>query len=176
MCLPRLVVLALPATLLGCSSPKPDARTRDILAGATKVEVFRLDGKWEGEVGVKGGASPEFIGRFPVTARGADQGPEFAAELAAVLADPTVYSGPFAKCYWPGVAFRVWKGGEAADVLVCFLCHNLGWGPVAAPEAGRGSFWGSPRTGDLVRLAKKAFPDDPEVQGLKEESAETSPR
>ena len=40
----------------------------------------------------------------------------------------------------------------------------------------RGTTWALDLTGDLVRLAKKAFPDDPEVQGLKEESAEASPR
>jgi hypothetical protein len=141
-----------------------DRRTRALLAGATKVEVFRLAGrddhpKREGE---------RRVGGHLVTAQGEDQGREFAEELAAVLRDEATYADRSTTWYSPEVAFRVRKGEEAFDVVVCFHCDNFYRGPPADQEEPNASFRGSPRRADFVRLAKKAFPDDQEIQALKE--------
>jgi hypothetical protein len=66
-----------------------DRRTRAILEGATRVEVFRLDGKNDAEPAAEG---EERIGGFLVTAHGSDQGKEFSGELADILADEKTYS------------------------------------------------------------------------------------
>jgi hypothetical protein len=137
------------------------------IAGASRVEVFRLDGMSPRTSPPTIGART--IGGFPVTARGADQGGAFADRLAGLLSRPSTYSYAFAGCFWPGVAFRVWKGEECTEVLICFQCDNLYAGPPQDRAMENASFAGSPRRRDLVRLAKEAFPDDPEIQALEED-------
>lgn len=145
----------------------PDTRTAAILTGATKVEVFRIDGGEEspgpkatkpGDVAVDG---------YPVLARGKDQNKKFAAKLADILSDEKTYTDQFSKCFWPGVAFRVWKGDDSVDVVICFKCQNFYLGPTTDEEVMEtASFSGSPNASRLVRLAKEALPDDKEIQAL----------
>ena len=163
----RLLVLAFPVLLLGCGARQGrlDRRTRAVLAGATKVEVFRLDGESEMKPKVAG---ERRIGGFLVTAQGQDQGKELADKLTAILSDEQTCTDNYAKCFWPGVAFRVWKGEETVEVLICFKCDNLYHGPPKDAAVYNASFLGSPRRPDLLRLVKEAFPDDKEVQGLKD--------
>jgi hypothetical protein len=147
-------------------SGRLDRRTRAILVGASKVEVFRLDGEGRRTPKAEGETR---LGGYKVKARGEDLGPDFASRLATVLFDEATYTETYANCFWPGVGYRVWKGDEAAEVLICFRCDNLYWGP-PSPEANvTGSFRDSPSRVKLVRLAKEAFPDDKEIQGLKDE-------
>src|SRR5262249_278737 len=136
-------------------------QTVDILSGATKVEVFRIDGK--GDRQPKPGEAA-MLGN-PVTARGKDQDEAFAKKLADVLLDDRTYTEEWAKCFRPGVAFRVWRGSDSVKVLVCFQCDNFYCGPPADRNA---TFHGSPQRPRLVRLAKEAFPEDPEIQALAE--------
>jgi hypothetical protein len=138
-----------------------------VFADASKVEVFRLDGKEfskdEGGPLKKG----RRVGGFLVTAQGKDQGRKFAGKLLDILNDNKTYTNKYALCFWPGIAFRVWKEEECVEVLICFLCDNLYCGPPPKGMANENaSFVGSPRRADLVRLAKEAFPDDKEIQGL----------
>jgi hypothetical protein len=177
---PRLAVVAALAAALVFGSlrylqtrPTPgaplDAQTMTVLAGATRVEVFRTDGT-NGPNDEKPRAAGEArIGGYLVTARGPDQGPEFAARLADVLLDGRSYSAARMACYWPGVAFRVWSGEEWVEVLVCFHCDNLYCGPATDNVPRTASFHSTPARARLVRLAREAFPDDKEVQRLKEE-------
>jgi hypothetical protein len=164
--------LAALVIVLGCGQgkkPKPfDGRTAALLARATKVEVFRIDGGKDHEPPVPPPGEGN-VGGFPVTARGYDQGPAFAARLAEVLSDEKTYADGFAKCYWPGVAFRVWDDKECVDFIVCFFCDNFYLGPPSYQRVSEnGTFHGTPARPLLVRLAKEAFPDDKEIQGLKE--------
>ena len=149
--------------------PPLDARTRAVLAGATRVEVFRTDGKNGPWIGKPRSPGETRIGGFLVTARGQDRGKEFAAGLADVLLARRTYSWAYAGCYWPGVAFRVWKDEEAVEVLICFECNNFYCGPPTDRARDTASFVGSPLRPRLVRLAREAFPDDKEIQGLEEE-------
>jgi hypothetical protein len=155
--------------LVGCgSSTKGLSRdTKAILRGATKVEVFRIDADDGREVHPTRKASGKGnVGRYSIVAQGDDQGPEFAAKLAGVLLDESGYSNMWARCFWPGVAFRVWKGKQSIDVLVCFTCDNLYCGPASERAGENISFAGSSMRRQLVELAKEAFPDDTEVQAL----------
>lgn len=145
-----------------------DKRTKTILAGATRVEVFRLDGDNRSSVEKPAREGDKRIGGFLVTAQGQNQGKAFAAKLADILSDRSTYALAFAGCFSPGVAYRIWKDEESVEVLICFKCHNFYCGPPADSVQENASFVRSPREGDLVRLAKEAFPDDPEIQKLKD--------
>jgi hypothetical protein len=142
-----------------------DEKTIAVLAGATRVEVFRL-----GEAaGAPDQAKAETLDGFPVAARGKEQGKEFAGNLTKVLLDEKTYSTTFAACFMPGVAFRVWKGEECVDVVVCFKCSNFYCGPKTTQAQENACFADSPAAAAaLVRLAKEALPDDKEIQALKE--------
>ena len=165
----RLLALALLVGMLGCKSSdigkgRLDQRTLDILAGATRVEAFRVlnvqRAKEEPKVIKR-------IGGFPVNLRGRALGKEFGQELAGILSDDRTYSDSWAKCFDPGVAFHVWQGDERIDILICFLCDNLYCGLPAENASENVSFSGSPARAQLVRLVKLAFPDDKEIQSLK---------
>jgi hypothetical protein len=95
-------------------------------------------------------------------------GKDFANKLADILSNEQTYTNEFAQCFWPGVAFRVWKDQQGVDVLICFKCGNFYCGPSKEMVRENAAFHGSPMRSQLVRLAKEAFPDDKEIQSLKE--------
>jgi hypothetical protein len=142
-----------------------DEKTVAVLAGATKVEAFRLESAGPANAGIQ--SQRQFDG-FAVKAQGKDQGPALAKKLADVLLDEKTYSTTFAACFTPGVAFRVWNGDACVDVVICFLCQNFYCGPPTENARENASFADTPARAALVRLAKEAFPDDKEVQGLEE--------
>jgi len=167
----RLIALASILLLVGCGRGKDrfDSPTKDILTNATKVEVFRIAGEEHPDQPLPAAEANKRIGGFRVIAQGPDLGNEFAYKLAEVLFDKTTWTEDFAKCFWPGIAFRIWKNNEAVDVLICFKCDNLYCGPSSDKGVRENaSFWHSPRRTDLLRLAKEAFPDDQEIQALED--------
>jgi hypothetical protein len=170
-----LFVLCLP----GCQSAQGTARlgrrSVDILSAATKVEVFRLDGRRQpGDWQPKPGETS--LCGFPITARGPDQGEAFARKLADLLLDERTHTRETAACFLPGIGFRVWRGEDSVDVLICFLCDNFYCGPTRPAARETASFLGSPQRPLLVRLAKEAFPDDKDIQGLAESRDPTPAR
>lgn len=108
------------------------------------------------------------IGNYPVISKGQELGPDFSNRLVALLFDNSTPTHKSASCFMPGVAFRVWKGEESVDVLLCLDCFKVSWGPPSNPEQTKISFWGSIRQPDFLRLAKEALPNDPEIQKLQE--------
>jgi hypothetical protein len=140
-------------------------QTVAILSQADKVEVFRLDGHSYIKPKKKNQGERRICG-FIVTGQGTDQGSEFASRLADILFDDSTYRDDDTKCFFPGVGFRVWKGEEVADVLLCFDCINIYAGPPTEEEPVTiGSFEG-PRYKDLAALAKEVFPNDEQIQKL----------
>jgi hypothetical protein len=139
-------------------------KTIAILRGATKVDVFRISPNMAKK------DEEKQIGGYPITATGAEQKKEFAAKLAAVLLEEKTYFGQQARCFNPGVAFRLWKDKESVDVVICFACTDLRL--VSRDADGKeikstsGAF--GPDIQPLLKLAKEAFPDDKEIQGIKE--------
>ena len=136
-----------------------------LLQGCTKVETFRIDAVVSIERG------KEYIGGYKIVGHGKDEGKDYAVRLTNVLFAETTYYGDSAKCFEPGVAFRVWCDKEWVDVVICFKCTNLaifdGKGREIA-EA-HGGFGGTASEAALIKLAKEAFPDDKVIQALKEE-------
>jgi len=153
--------------LLGCggNASRFGQRSLAVLAGATKVEVFRIDPR---EEAFEHKAGERRIGGYLITAQGYDQGQDFADRLAEILQDDKTFTNDYAKCFNPGVAYRVWKDAQAVEVLLCFMCDNLYCGPPTDRANETASFLGSPRRADLLRLTKEAFPDDKDIQALKD--------
>jgi hypothetical protein len=89
MSLRRLLVVLALLFGMGCGSSKGrlDSRTSAILSGATKVEVFRIDGGKDSSDQTTTKPGDLTVGGYPIIARGADQGPDFARQLADVLDD-----------------------------------------------------------------------------------------
>lgn len=165
----RLWILLPFVVLIGCGGAAKkhfDDRTIAILSGATKVEVFRTDGYNDIATAKEKKPDEKRMGGYLVTAQGQDQGKEFAAKLSKILFDDRTYSNARAKCFWPGVAYRVWKDQECIDVLICFKCDNLYCGPPIERTFENASFWDSPLRSELVGLAKQAFPEDKQIQAL----------
>lgn len=134
-----------------------------ILKGAARVEVFRVS-PLESTA-----HSGNEIGGYPITARGKEQGPGFAARLAAVLLNDGVTQNEKKCGLEPGVAFRAWKNQNAVEILICFKCDVL-WPHVVGEQTENPTHeWQDfdPVRADLVGLAKEAFLDDDEIQNLK---------
>lgn len=132
-----------------------------ILRRGDRVEVFRVSPKRAEEPGSK------TIGGYPIISVGNEQGPDFAARLGTVLRSWGVANSSKKCAFEPGVAFRVWRGDRALEVLVCFKCDDL-WPHVVGESGTLSEEWlefDAVRP-DLVALAKEAFPDDPAIQAL----------
>ncbi len=169
-----LTAFVVVAPTLRADEPKASEKVKKLLgekavglfAGATKVEVFRVEGGGKGE-------KDKTVGGFRITATGKEQDAKFAAKVAAVVLNEKSYVWDAAKgcIFQPGVAFRVWKGDESVVVVICFSCDQVQI--ITADKDGKLSkpVWGEtdPSRAALVKLAKAALPDDKEIQKLKEE-------
>jgi hypothetical protein len=135
-----------------------------ILNGATKTEAFRIADKPSEK------SEGKHVSGYPILTAAKEQGKEFAKRLAALIQDEKSLFSAQARCFSPGVAFRLWKEKESVDVVVCYQCsglrltardadgkvlHQTGGGFKANYDA-----W--------VKLAKEAFPDDKQIQALGE--------
>lgn len=108
------------------------------------------------------------IGGYPILATGKEQGSDFAARLSKVLRSDGVTPNRKKCGLEPGVAYRIWEGSKAMEVLVCFKCDVLwphGVGEEGVPPHQEWKDFDPVRAG-LVALTKEAFPDDAEIQGL----------
>jgi hypothetical protein len=141
---------------------------KDVLVGATKVEVYRIDGGTTERMAKRVGPGEPNIDGYAIIDRGKDQTAEFVAALDGVLLDKRTYTEHFVKCYNPGVVFRFCKGDDRVDVVICFHCGNFYIGPPVTGEQvlENAAFHGSPNRARLVRLAKQALPDDKDIQAL----------
>ena len=146
-------------------------KTIDIIKGATKVELYRLDPRDYSDPEMMKEGQEKRFGGYAVKGRGEDQGEKFAQKAAALLFNADNFEFKVAKgcAFLPGVGLRFWKGKETADLLLCYTCRELkvvapdpkAQGvkvPMAVFEHGRAAF---------VKLAKEMFPRDEEIQKLK---------
>ena len=147
-----------------------------IFNGADKVEVFRLFSvgpeKPVGKI-----ANRDYLPYFSTKTVDA---PDFATRLGALVLDAQSYAVPGTSttlCYFePAVDFRVWKGKQFVDTVICFKCSQLAVleNNDKIPEKSIGSllrgrfvvageFIARPQ---LLALAKAAFPEDDGIQEL----------
>lgn len=144
-------------------------KTVSILQGATRVETFRLVENPDGDP-AKAGTSGDEIVDYPVSSHGQIVGREFAADLSHAVLDPRTFAGMNdGTCEInPGVAFRVWRGRECVEVIVCYHCQQM----LVTTKDAQGHIMHSVYTEFYLNrpvflaLAKEAFPGDKEIQSL----------
>jgi hypothetical protein len=135
-------IVAGPAPAAPAGRPSPRVvrflgeRAADVLAGATRVEVFRVSAKRAGE-----GATA--VGGYEVVASFKEQGEQFGARLGALLLDEKTYRFGNARVggFTPVCGIRAWKGERSAEVLLSFatdevvvLCRNPDDGSVRSAQ------------------------------------------
>lgn len=145
-----------------------DRYSADVLAQATRVEGFRIDGRNGPDDHLPTKPGQQRIGGFLITGNGHELDKRFAHRLLDILSDRRTHARSHTMCFWPGVAFRVWGRGQRLDVLICFLCDNIYSGPPTDEAQENINFSSSSMRPRLVRLVKSAFPGDAEIQGLPE--------
>ena len=153
-------------------------QTMTILLGATRVEVFRV--RPEGSVKSDDQeASKTMIGGHRITVSGGERDEEYARRLTTVILDKQTYRfhvhnpvfGIISTCaFRPGVGFRVFKGQEAVEILLCFNCNEM---RILSKDAegnvthrAIGEF--KPMRLVLLQLCKEGFPADSEIQELRD--------
>jgi hypothetical protein len=163
--------------LAACSARGPTPRVVALLGGADSVRMLTAPAAgasleaWRvaAEPGPRGAAPPagpqlhgHAIVAGPVALDAAS-----AAALADVLTSDATYLWEVAKAceFLPGVVVRWREGATTLDVLVCFSCDELEVVRDGA-RVGREDF--DPRRADLVRVAKRLFPADAQLQALRE--------
>jgi hypothetical protein len=129
-----------------------------LLEKANKVEAFRIEEKQTQKTG------DDYIAGYRIIGKSKNLGEKFPAKLRAALFEEKIYFGQAARCFDPGVAFRIWHDKQAIEVVICFHCTNFTVG-MAGEKAGSHGF--GPRLEPFLALAKEAFPDDADIQGLK---------
>jgi hypothetical protein len=167
-------VVGVMATVTVCGddkTPEPPEKVKErlgekataILAKATKVEAFRI------ESGRTDKAGDDYIAGYPITAKGKKLDEAFARKMTKALFDEKTYEGLSARCFQPGVAFRVWSGKEAVEVIICFRCTNFEALLMGENKEGDEveQYGFGPGLEPFLALAREAFPDDGEIQGLK---------
>lgn len=111
------------------------------------------------------------MNEFAVTAKGKTQGQQFARLLATLLFDEKTYMGAAKGCIFrPGVAFRVWKGNEFINVLICYSCREIKLFKTDQQQERNAEtdIWFDSAQSEFIMLAQEAFPDDQEIQALRE--------
>lgn len=152
-----------------------DAATKAVLAGADRVETFRLADFHEGmsrtpaEQEALSGGHLGTLDDYTVLRAGAPQGRAFAADLSRAVS--TLKSPSFmSQCFDPGVGFRVWKGQAHTDLCVCFYCSGI---EIITKDAQHKEVFhqraelGTSRAAFLA-LARQAFPQDARLAALKD--------
>ena len=133
-----------------------------ILKEASRVQVFRVASLADER------NTSNTIQDYPILSTGKEHGQAFATRLSAILLGDGVTRNRKKCGIEPGVAFRLWKGDQSVEVLVCFTC-NVMWPHVVGEQTEKPwSEWqdfDSARR-DLLLLTKEAFPDDPEIESL----------
>lgn len=148
-----------------------DSKTASILAGAGRVETFRLADYHE-HLGrppeeFKAMETRKFgkMGTFTIVRVGAPRDREFSLGIARALGQASVGMAG-SMCFDPGVGFRSWRGRESVDVAICFNCSGI---EITTRDASRKVIksqradLGQSRSA-LWALSGQAFPDDKRFQ------------
>ena len=125
------------------------------LQKADRVEAFLI-----GSTPAKG---KKTIGGYPIKETNEKLDKDFVKNLRAVLLQDKTYFGRQARCFLPGVAFRMHSGKQTVDVVICFRCENLRLTSQGNVSSGGGF---GPDLKPLLKLALAAFPKNADLQKL----------
>ncbi len=151
-------------------------QANSILAGATRVETFRVMSPIEAEEldpdhkpRIFSPTAPQ-VDNCYITATAKEQGPALAEKISHILLNEQTYTSDQLECITlPGVIFRIWKGSQSLDVVLCFHCGEMFIVTHDATGKETHSVYtlmaGNSRS-KFAHLAKDAFPNDPDIQAL----------
>lgn len=138
-----------------------DQSSRRILASVTRIETYRIHPEFRRDAEDK-------ILNYEILARGSTlEGPEVVKLGSQLLEkDNFMFDARKTCAIRPGVVFRVYRDEAFVDIVICFECEMLGFysGPSKNPRRMWEDF--DPIHDPILRLAKKAFPDDSTIQDL----------
>ncbi len=142
------------------------AENYDLVAGnrrAGTVSAFRIDSL----KGATGDAGNGEISGYAILGETASVGDADAAALGRILGDDATYLFDSQKgcIFSPGIAVRWERRSTTVDVLFCFSCDEL---EIFANDELVGDEDFDPRRGDILRIVKRLFPSEPEIQALAE--------
>lgn len=159
--------------------PNLPAHGRTILRNATEVEVFRPEGRATGNSSSASTSATVDVALHTMVKTETRLQSDFKERLAALLMDrrgseyfnpPTLQKG----CYFAPAAtvgFRFREDNELLDAVLCFRCGYMeltsGDGRLINGKVTQRYF--SNLRPQFVQLAKEAFPNDKEIQVLKEQ-------
>lgn len=142
------------------------ARAAKILNAARRTECFRVFPEKPNE------PMGKECGGYPIMSQEKDRDEKFTARLVEILFDDKTYDFEKAKkCkFEPGVGYRLWADKEWVDVTLCFSCDEVEIShksPEMRELSAAHEDFDAARAA-LVKMAKEAFPEDKEIQGLAE--------
>lgn len=148
-------------------------RTLWAIKNVTRVETFRVSPPLHQLSEKTNLNGKRTVAKCAVISEGKSLGRDSAKQLSSALL--AAISSDFKQThtsFQPGVAFRLWHNDEAVDVAVCFQCSNMNVAEYSQTGTTSRSF-SYLRSIDsihpvLVKLAKKAFPNDRQIQQIKE--------
>jgi hypothetical protein len=137
-------------------------RALNVPASAGWVEVYRI-----GSAREHPDAQQKLAG-YLLLATGREKDQDFARRLAGVVLKDATYEWNMAKgCIFdPGVALRVWSGGDSVLALICFSCDEVG---IIVDELNPRSIRvkdADPGRAALLKLTREAFPGDSDLRDL----------
>ncbi len=140
-----------------------------ILQGATRVEPLRVISLTETLSTEPDHTARAFRPTDPmvddcyIIARGKGRGRAFANRIADVLLDEGTYTIAEAGCETlPGIIFRIWKGAESLDVVLCFHCgemYTVTHDASGKPGQGVYTLMAGHSRRAFVTLSKESFPN-----------------
>ena len=188
----RIAIVCLQLTMVvGCAAESPPAQTEQprsvaktdprvekLVGGKTAASLiadlsqaktstaYRIDGFQSGQEPLPPTDKPQAIHGYPVTSSAVPIDDLSRTELSKILGDPGTYLWDESKAceFLPGIALQLAGDNVTVDVLICFSCDELVF-YTDGKLAGHEDF--DPRRSDLLRIAKKLFPDDKTIQSLK---------
>lgn len=151
-------------------------QTASLFRSATRIESFRIADA-DGTSGIRSNRKVDrrlgTVAGYTITSNGRELGRDDAQVLAQYLLDGRRYVWASPSCFPdPGVAFRLWEGERSVALILCYECNYFdifSFDEKGAEIERASAFYANPFEGAdaLVELAKKAFPDDREIQRLK---------
>jgi hypothetical protein len=172
MALIAFAVLASPAAASAEPSQRVvrylGSRAAEILARASRVEVFRVVDKRAGE-------NQKSVGGYVVTGAGTEIGAPASRRLADLLLDEKSYRFDHSTVggFTPLVGLRLWDGERSVEVLLSFATDEVVVFSRNPDDASVRSAQADvlPARGVLVELVKQALPDDKPVQAIESSAA-----
>ncbi|MBI1795962.1 MAG: carboxypeptidase regulatory-like domain-containing protein [Candidatus Eisenbacteria bacterium] len=154
---PRFLYLRDSLVAQGRWHPTIDSTLAVCMHQAERIRVLRINWRdW---------STRSFSGPVPVIAEGPTPSDSSLRELFEALEDSSLYipvlQGDRHMCeYEPGVMVRFEREGHSMDMFLCFGCGEFNIGiSGGVHQAG----WIGPRAGPFIRLAREAFPNEPNL-------------